>query len=29
MPTIWLVLVAIIVAVCVGCSNVLKRFGGP
>jgi hypothetical protein len=29
MPTIWLILVAIIVVVCIGCSDVLKRFGGP
>jgi len=28
MPTIWLILVAIIVVLCVGCSDVLRRLGG-
>jgi hypothetical protein len=27
MPTIWLILIGIIIAVCVGCSDVLRRLG--
>ena len=27
MPTIWVILIAIIVALCIGCSDVLNRLG--
>jgi hypothetical protein len=27
MPTIWIILIAIVVALCVGCSDVLTRLG--
>ena len=27
MPTIWLILIAIIIVLCVGCTDVLRRFG--
>jgi hypothetical protein len=27
MPTIWLILIGIVVALCIGCSDVLRRLG--
>jgi hypothetical protein len=27
MPTIWVILIAIVVVVCIGCCDGLKRFG--